>query len=147
MNLKANMHMPGCIHFDLCLKTFDTIYTDIHRYYIYTPILYTPGESRWTSLPRPSAPPCRSTSPESKETRFEHHATAVLRFGPPLGIFSRAICSPKQHSFVPALATTLPPQLYRRASSTLAPQLSVSPHSSRRTSKTHPSRPRRQQRS
>ena len=36
--------MPGCIHFDLCLKTFDTIDTDIHRYYIYIPMLYTPGE-------------------------------------------------------------------------------------------------------
>ena len=50
-------NMPGCTHCDLCVSRPSHC---IHR------------TSRWTILPSPSAPPCRSTSPESKETRFEH---------------------------------------------------------------------------
>jgi len=114
----------------------------IHRYYI---LLHR--ASRWTILPRPSAPPCRSTSPESKETRFEHHATADLRLDLSLAYSVVPSAPPSRIPSCQPLALTLPPQLYRRASSTLTPQLSVLPHSSRRTSKTHPSRLRRRPRS
>ena len=50
-------NMPGCTHCDLCVSR---------------PLHFIHRTSRWTILPSPSAPPCRSTSPESKETRFEH---------------------------------------------------------------------------
>ena len=99
VSLRANM--PGCTHFLFLSSMAQDLRYYIHRYYIhYIHRYYIHRASRWTILPRPSAPPCPSTSPESKETRFEHtipHSCSLLRAL--LSMFSRRmrfLCPPSR---------------------------------------------------